>query len=76
MKRTRISKKLNVVKKMPPLFHTLPGIDFDIKKSMVINWFIQKPDILNYLWDQIKNSGYVEYNSDTGEWKGIDYAGN
>lgn len=76
MKRTRISKKLNVVKKMPPLFHTLPGTDFDINKSMVINWLIRKPDILNYLWDQIKNSGYVEYNSDTGEWKGIDYAGN
>lgn len=71
----RISKKLNIARKLPPSYHTLPGENSDIKKSEVINWLIDQPDILNFLWDNIKQSGNVEYDSETGIWAGVDYDG-
>lgn len=71
----RRSKKLNIARKLPPSYHTLPGEKFDIKKSEVINWLIDQPDILNFLWDNIKQSGNVEYDSETGIWAGVDYDG-
>ncbi|MBP1044867.1 hypothetical protein I6N96_01145 [Enterococcus sp. BWM-S5] len=67
------SKKLNVGKFMPPSFHKLPDKDFDITKSETVQWLIQQPDILAYVWDQFKQSGDVEFNPKTGKWKGIFY---
>lgn len=32
MRKQNTSKKLNCIRKMPPLYHTIPGEDFDIKK--------------------------------------------
>jgi len=65
MKKIR-SKKLLVARNMPPLYHTIPGKNFDIAQSEVVKWLIAQPDILNYIWDNIKNSGDVFYNTDTG----------
>lgn len=67
------SKLLDVVKKMPPLHHTIPSEDFDIKKSMVIRWLINQPDILNWIWNNIKQSGDVVYDKDSGKWQGADF---
>jgi hypothetical protein len=67
------SKKLSVARNLPPSYHTLPEKDFDIKKSEVIKWLIDQPEILNYLWDNIKQSGDVEYDAETGIWTGIEY---
>ncbi|MEG1433852.1 hypothetical protein [Eubacterium sp.] len=67
------SKKLSIGRKMPPRYHKLPGEDYDIKKSEVIRWLIQCPDILEYVWDQFKQSGDIEYNPETGKWQGVDY---
>lgn len=72
--RKRVSEKLKVIKRMPPSYHTLPGQKFDIKKSEVIRWLIDQPEILNHLWDRLKFSGYVEYDPETRLWTGIDYA--
>ena len=58
---------------MPPRYHKLPGEDYDIKKSEGVNWLIQCPDILEYVWDQFKQSGDIEYNPETGKWQGVDY---
>ena len=66
------SKKLEIIKRMPKLFHTLPNQSFDILKSQVIGWLIQQPDVLNYLWDHVKQSGFVEYEPVTKTWKGVD----
>lgn len=49
MRKQNTSKKLNCIRKMPPLYHTIPGEDFDIEKSVVINWLLRKPEVLNYL---------------------------
>jgi hypothetical protein len=67
------SKKLNVARNLPPSFHKLPNQDYDVKKSEVIKWLIQRPSILEYIWDNIKQSEDVVYNPDTGKWQGVDY---
>ena len=72
MKRKR-SKLLEAAYKMPPLYHTIPGEKFDIRKSRVIWWLTKQPDILNWLWNNISQSGMVAYNPETGKWQGVDY---
>lgn len=66
------SKLLEAVKRMPPLRHSIPGKEFNIKNSEVINWLIQQPDILNYVWNNIKNTDSVKFDSITGKWQGVD----
>ena len=67
------SNLLSAVRKMPPLYHTIPDEKFDIKKSRTLWWLLKQPDILNWIWNHIKDSGFVTYNSNTGKWQGIDY---
>ena len=67
------SKKLNVAKNLPPLYHKLPNSDYNAKKSEVIAWLIERPSILEFIWDHIKQSGDVFYDSATGKWQGVDY---
>ena len=73
MRKKRVSKKLMCLTAMPPLFHTRPGQTFDIRKSEVVQWLAAQPDILNYLWDQIRQSGLVAYDPETKTWQGVDY---
>nr|DAQ41937.1 MAG TPA: hypothetical protein [Caudoviricetes sp.] len=58
---------------MPPLYHSIPGEKFDIRKSRTLWWLIKQPEILNYVWNNIKQSGFVKYDSVTGKWTGIDF---
>ena len=67
------SKKLNIAKKLPPSFHKKNNENFDIKKSEVIEWLINQPQILEFVWDNIKQSGDIVFNQKTGKWQGIDY---
>lgn len=67
----QISSKLNIAEKMPPLYHSIPGQNFDIKNSEVVKWLIEQPEILQYLFDKISHN-YLQYDSATGKWKGID----
>lgn len=67
------SKKLSVARNLPPLYHKLPDKDYSAKDSEVIKWLIQRPAILEFIWDNIKQSGDVFYDSDTGKWQGVDY---
>lgn len=73
MRKQKRSQLLNVVRKMPPLFHTIPGQAFDILQSQVLLWLIKQPDILNYIWNNIKQSGDVFYDLESGKWQGTDY---
>lgn len=74
MKKSK-TEKFNIAKNMPPLFHRLPGEEFDFEKSEVVQWLIQQSDILSYVWDKVKSSGNVVYDKNTGLWQGIDYEG-
>ncbi len=69
------SKKLDVAKKLPPSYHKLLGENYDAKKSEALQWLIQQPAIQEFVWDQIKQSGDVEYDRETGIWTGVDYDG-
>lgn len=70
------AKILEVAKLMPPLRHSIPGEDFDIQKSEALKWIMQSPVAWNYIWNNIKQSGVIIYNSDTGTWQGVDYDDN
>lgn len=67
------SKKLAVASNLPPLYHRLPGEEYSTKKSEVIQWLIQRPSILEFLWDHVKQSGLVFYNQAIGKWQGVNY---
>jgi len=67
------SQKLSVARNLPPSYHKFPNQEYDIKKSEVINWLIQRPSILDFIWDQFKQSGDITYDQSTGKWTGIDY---
>ena len=76
-KKLKETEKLNFIKTMPPLYHQLPNQDFDIRKSEVVKWLIQQPGILQKVFDFAANRSpknkLVEYNSQTGQWQGIDF---
>ncbi|BBB91033.1 MAG TPA: hypothetical protein PKA28_10700 [Methylomusa anaerophila] len=73
MRKRKISKNLEVAKLLPPLKHSFEGKEFDIKNSEVMQWLTKRPEILNYVWNNIKNSGAVVFDSQAGKWQGIDY---
>lgn len=66
------SKKLDVAKRMPPLFHKLPGEEFDITKSEAARWLCTQPEIMQWVFDQMNHSENIIYDPDTGKWKGVD----
>ena len=66
-------KILNAATTMPPLHHSIPDQPFDIRNSEVVKWLAKQPEILNYVWNNIKNSGAVVFNPETGKWQGVDY---
>ncbi|GED34011.1 hypothetical protein P9G84_22470 [Brevibacillus centrosporus] len=67
------SKKLDVGRNLPPSYHKLPGEEYDVRKSEIVQWLIQQPSILEFLWDQFKQSGEIVYDPSTGKWRGVDY---
>jgi|GEM_PF-842675 len=76
-KRKLTSGKLDVIKLMPPLYHKLPEQEFEIRKSETIDWLINQPEILAYLWDEVaRKSENVIYDKNTGKWQGVDYEQN
>lgn len=70
-------KLILAARKMPPLFHKLPGVNFDISKSKVVKWLIHTPEAKTLLWESIQNvygdKCPIEYDLNTGLWKGKDY---
>lgn len=73
MKRFKDSNLYQIVRRMPPLYHKLPGEDFDIRKSRIIWWLTKQPEMLEYVWNRIKQSGAVKYDPQTGKWQGVDF---
>lgn len=74
-KKKTYSVNLDIGKKMPPLYHTLPGQDFWYSDSEVLKWIAKQPTLLNFVMDQLKTAGYITYDRETGKWTGIDYPG-
>lgn len=70
-KATPRDKRLFVLKKMPELYHKIDD-KYDPRKSEVLKWATEQPEILNYLFDKLRTSKLIEYDEDTGKWHGID----
>lgn len=66
--------RFDVAKEMPPLHHALPGEQFDISKSEVVQWLMSQPDIMQLVFNAVR-SKYITYDHETGTWRGINYAG-
>lgn len=76
MKKTKSKGRQNIVdvaKRMPPLFHKLPNEDFDYRKSRTLWWLIKQPEVLKYIWDTVRQSEAIVYDSKTHKWHGIDF---
>lgn len=69
----RRNKFIDMAKQMPPLYHKLPGQDFDIKKSCVIRWLLEHKETYDYILRKLQRSGAIKYNSDTNMWQGVDF---
>lgn len=46
---------------MPPLSHSVPGQEFDIKNSESLQWMIDQPEILQMLHDYFIHSGAIVF---------------
>lgn len=75
MKKKRHAKTLLVAKQMPPLYHTIPGQEFDREKSDVLKWLSKQGELLEYLQSKLKGLGYIKYDPKTGLWQGEDWLG-
>lgn len=63
----------SAAKKMPPLFHKIPNEEFDLRKSRTLWWLVKQPEILNYIWEAVKQSGAIVYDNATKKWRGVDF---
>ena len=72
-KKKTYSVNLDIGKKMPPLYHTLPGQDFWYSDSEVLKWIANQPTLLNWVKDQLRTAGYIAFDRETGKWTGVDY---
>lgn len=66
---------VEVAKKMPPLYHTIPGEDFSLRKSRVLWWLTKQPEVLEDVWNLVKQSGAVKYDPNTKKWRGTEFRG-
>lgn len=76
MAKTRNKSRQDIVEaamKMPPLYHRLPNEEFDYRKARTLWWLTKQPEVLKYIWDIVKQSGALVYDSRTHKWHGKDF---
>lgn len=64
---------LKQAKNMPPLIHKTKVQDFNTKKSEVCDWLCQIPEVRQKIFDWAKEKRLIQYDSQTGKWKGRNY---
>ena len=69
------SRLYQVARKMPPLYHKLPGEEFNLQKSRALWWLMKQSEVRLYIWDRLKQSGAIVYDRETGKWRGADFSG-
>lgn len=58
---------------MPPLHHRLPGEDYDVARSEVVDWLVTQPSIRERVFYEAKQSKLIEYDAEDGVWIGVDW---
>ena len=62
-----------VISQMPPLYHRLPGEEYQQDKSQVLAWIVQQLLLAEYIYDQAATAKDIVYDHETGMWQGIAY---
>lgn len=60
-KKRKKSELLEVAKNMPMNFHRLPGMGYDPDKSKVLDWIANQPELLEWIFQQLRSTGYIVY---------------
>lgn len=64
---------VDAAKRMPPLYHKIPDEKFSLYKARTLWWIVKQPEVLEFLWDLVKQSKAIVYNPSTGKWQGIEF---
>lgn len=65
------NKKLFAASFMPPLRHKISGEEYDRHKSEVLKWIAGNAFLLEYIFSKAVQAGYVQYDSQSGTWQGV-----
>lgn len=72
--KNKFLKHLECVKGMPPLHHSVPDSEFDIRKSEVVMWLVREPEVLQWLFNSVMNKKAIVYDPESGTWKGAEWS--
>lgn len=64
---------IELVRKMPPLKHTEYAKEFIPEKSEVLNWICSHYEFAQMIFNDMRNSGLIEYDSANNTWRGVDF---
>jgi hypothetical protein len=64
------SKAWKRAAQMPSLYHQLPGQEFDIMKSEVVDWLHQQPEIREATYNWYRSRGAIVFRD--GRWHGAE----
>lgn len=67
------SRRLMASRQMPPLQTREKGGKYIADKDQVKKWMGENQDLMNWLFDKVKDLGYIKYDSESGNWVGVDY---
>jgi hypothetical protein len=65
------SKAWKRAAQMPPLYHQLPGEEFDIMKSEVVDWLCQQPEIREASYNWYRSKAAIVFRD--GRWRGAEF---
>jgi hypothetical protein len=65
---------MKVASEMPPLKHWLArDPSFSITRSEAVKWLTAQPEILQYVFNSMKNAGVIEFDLESRCWRGINW---
>ncbi len=76
----KASKKLDFIRKMPPLKNREKEEKYDPNKSEVIDWILKHKEAGEYIFEIVngkdkRREKLIKYDSENGMWVGVDYEG-
>ena len=73
-KSKRAQELRRACERMPELVHYVgkgEGAEYDVIKSELVAWLVKQPVVLEFLWQKVRESGAIVYNSETNTWQGL-----
>lgn len=66
-------KRLEQARKMPPMMKKHGDDQYCATEDGTLRWIAAQPTLQGYLFDLLARNGYITYDKDAGNWKGVDY---